>query len=175
MATVPARYKAASFLDFSSEKIKPVLDWVSNDLNEILFIFGGSGCGKTHLMCAITNALNSAGRRAAYVLIPEIALELRDSMTPDFNKYIDEMSVIKKYRNGKLVGVFDDLAANKPSDYVAESLYAIINHRYQECYSSVYSSNLSISQISEIYGDRIASRIASGVVFNLGEEDRRMY
>jgi DNA replication protein DnaC len=176
---IPARYKESQLTDFEPEKINPILEWIVNDKKEILFINGISGCGKTHLMCAICNRLNAQKIPAAYVLIPDIALQLRDSMHPDpdfdsQSRHEDEMEIINKYRRSDLVGVFDDLGASKPSDYVSESLYAIINNRYEQIAPSVYSSNLTVGQISEIYGDRIASRLASGVVFKMNGGDRRL-
>ena len=171
---IPERYKSASIDDFDKDKISPIMKWINGDKKDILFIAGSSGCGKTHLMCAICYYLIKLHIQAAYALIPEISIQLRNSMNTDFDNNLSEYDVIKKYRNPKLIGLFDDLAANKPSEYVSESLYAIINHRYQEVSPSVYSSNLSISEISELYGDRIASRLASGIVFKMAGIDMRL-
>jgi len=168
---IPERYKNASIECFNLYEIKPVIEWMKSDLHDVLLITGASGCGKTHLMMAICKELNKRCIKTAYVLFPEIALELRQAIG---SANYDEMAVIKKYRNPSLVGCFDDLGANKPSDYVTESLYAIINHRYQECIPSVYSSNLGLQKIADLYGDRIASRLASGVVFNMGDKDKRL-
>lgn len=164
------RYFNASLSDFDEKQIEPVLTWINGDMREVLFVTGSSGCGKTHLIYAMYNKIRKQGGLCALATFSDIALELKES----FNKgYMSEFDVIKKYRKN-MTGIFDDLASNRPTDYVAESIYAIINHRYTEAIPSVYTSNLSISQIADIYGDRIASRLASGTVFNLQGKDRRL-
>jgi DNA replication protein DnaC len=169
---IPKLYEFASLSDFDSNLIAPVLDWIEHRYM-LLFIYGNSGVGKSHLMVAIVNHLCSIEHGcAAYVLAPEISIQLRNSFEDEFCDN-SEYQIIKRYRKN-IIGAFDDIGANKVTDYVAESWYAIINYRYQECIPSIYSSNLSLDQISALMGDRIASRLASGTVFELKGDDRRL-
>jgi len=69
----------------------------------------------------------------------------------------------------------DDLGAEKVTDWALETLFTLINDRYERMLPTVYTSNLDPRQLSENLGDRIASRIVgSCVLINLGSEDRRV-
>ena len=156
--------------DFSQKILAQVFDW-ANDPKDFLFVYSTSGTGKTHLGCAVAKDLCSRGINCGFVIGPEIFLRLRKSF--DRNAIESEWDIIKKYRK-PIVGVFDDICANGCKDYVVEAWYGIINHRYNECIPTMFTSNNSLSEISEIMGDRIASRLASGIVFELKGEDRRL-
>jgi DNA replication protein DnaC len=168
---IPSRYKTAHLEEFSVSVTVPVLSWIA-DPKEILFVTGPSGCGKTHLLCAIVNHIITDNQRAAYVVSPDISLQLRESFGEGFDLVESEKDIITRYRKN-IVGAFDDIAANKCTEYVAESWYAIINYRYQNCVPSIYASNHGLGVIADLMGDRISSRLASGVVISMNGEDRR--
>lgn len=53
----------------------------------------------------------------------------------------------------------DDLGAEKASEWVKEQLYTVINERYNWMRPVFITTNLTIQEIAENYGDRFASRI----------------
>lgn len=53
----------------------------------------------------------------------------------------------------------DDLGAEKASEWVKEQLYNVINERYNWCRPVLITTNLSIQEIAQNYGDRMASRL----------------
>ena len=55
--------------------------------------------------------------------------------------------------------VLDDLAAEKVSDYSVSTLYIILNRRGEQDKPTIITSNLSIKEIAETMGDRIANRL----------------
>jgi DNA replication protein DnaC len=68
----------------------------------------------------------------------------------------------------------DDLGTEKPSDWVIQTLYVIINSRYEEDKQTVITSNYSLEEIRKNLNDKIASRIiAMTEVIEIKGIDRR--
>lgn len=56
--------------------------------------------------------------------------------------------------------LFDDFGLGKISDWILESIYLIINYRYEYMLPTVITSNFSLTRLSEVIGDdRIPERI----------------
>ena len=54
----------------------------------------------------------------------------------------------------------DDLGAEKSTDWVLETLYTIVNQRYQEQRSVIITTNFDHDKLKEQVGERIVSRLA---------------
>ena len=164
-----------------------------------VFLTGPAGTGKTYLAAAIlketlrtyfrgeTEKRYEACEKVGYpdvyfepspvpswrwTSVPELLLELRgsfrDGSEDSEQKIIDEYS-----RTGHLI--LDDLGAEKSSEYTIQSLYLIIDRRYSDLMPTIITSNMSIGEIANTVGDRIASRIAGMCkVIELKGRDRRI-
>jgi DNA replication protein DnaC len=56
--------------------------------------------------------------------------------------------------------ILDDLGVDKPSDWVLNVLYNIINYRYENLKKTIITSNFSLDEIAEAFNDnRITRRI----------------
>lgn len=68
----------------------------------------------------------------------------------------------------------DDLGTEKPSQWVLEQMYIILNERYMWGKSTMITTNLTMKEIAQIYGDRIASRLVEMcVMMTLDAKDYR--
>jgi len=173
---IPHRFLNSSMSDFNNEQIGK---WFEKPEN-FLFITGPCGTGKTHIACALTMALRKSekhGRRNCMIVFSsDLFLRIRSSFGQRHiyvgdNESEEEIisSVTKPY-----IYVFDDVGAQKQSEFVIETWYAIIDRRYREAYPTVFTSNMSLKEISIHMSDRIASRLAEGVVVELIGKDRRI-
>ncbi|MFO7173143.1 MAG: ATP-binding protein [Bacillota bacterium] len=120
-----------------------------------LILMGGVGLGKTFLATAITNAVVQHHRVAVYFTFPELADVLRRQRFEDDEGGRWGMQLLLE---SDLL-VLDDLGAEKPSDFVVEQLFNVLNHRINRQLPWVVSTNLSLAELGEIYGDRIFSRL----------------
>lgn len=55
--------------------------------------------------------------------------------------------------------VFDDIATKASTEAFTEELYEIVDHRSTEELATIYTSNMTLEDVAELLGDRIASRI----------------
>lgn len=55
--------------------------------------------------------------------------------------------------------VFDDIATKASTESFTEELYEIIDHRATEELATIYTSNMTLEDVADLLGDRIASRI----------------
>lgn len=160
------------FLDVDPESIdEAVWNQCVNDGRRSLFLYGPPGTGKTHLAVAL---LMDAGKMEydTFTTVANLLLELRESFRKDAEK--SEMSIIRHFTRANLI-ILDDLGAEKTSEFALQSLYIIIDKRYSECQSTIITSNLTLEEIAEKIGDRIASRIAGMCrVIELKGRDRRI-
>ncbi len=161
---VPRRFLFAKISDFPQSwgKLK--------DSREGVFLTGSRGVGKTHLAVALMREAMLAvkpvkhfdsfridlQRLPLFVSVPELLLEIRDTYN---GNEISEKEVIDKYSWVDVL-VLDDLGVEKPSEWVLQTLYIIIDRRYREDLRTIITSNLGIEEKEGKLDDRIASRIA---------------
>lgn len=154
------------------------------------FIWGKAGTGKTFLASALINHFvythpdvkitdNATGvtryggnSLPRIVSVPDLLLRVRAS----FKEHSDmsESSIIEDYSTIKRL-FLDDIGVEKTSDWSLQTLYSIIDRRYREMRQTIITSNLSLEEISDKVGDRIASRIAEMCkIIELKGKDRRL-
>lgn len=164
---IPPIYRNCKMSDFTN--IDRVLEWAKKP-SGFLYIHGTTGTGKTHLLCAIKKRYNEIGVKSHLFFSSDIFLEIRNSFNSKDG--ITEDDIIKKCTSG--IAFFDDFGAQKNSEFSIETWYNIINTRYMEGLPTIFTSNNTLKEISVLMSDRIASRIASGEVFELKGADRRL-
>lgn len=70
--------------------------------------------------------------------------------------------------------VIDDVATKASTEAFTSELYELIDHRSTEELVTVYTSNVTLDEVAELLGDRIASRIeGSTVSIPFGGRDHR--
>jgi DNA replication protein DnaC len=173
---VPPRYADADIDKVAN--IEPVREFLRHSTPPgFLVVHGGCGCGKTHLACAIKNRCDQAKRPCELVFSQDLFIKLRRS----FDKHSEESEeyIINRYApdcDGKTdqLAIFDDVGAQNLTPYVIDAWYIIIDRRYRNNQKTIFTSNLTIEEISDRMTDRIGSRLASGLIFNMGNRDRRL-
>lgn len=120
-----------------------------------LLFFGPCGVGKTHLAASIAN--EQLGKiPTLFVSCPEFLLELREGIGG--KKDSRHQHLLALARNVRLL-VFDDIGAEKSSDWVQETLFVLINHRYEQMLPTILTTNYSLDELDVRVGKRITSRL----------------
>ena len=95
--------------------------------------------------------------------------QLRSSFDGDTSEV--QMLLNRAYKCDLLI--LDDIGVERGTPWTQERLYDLINTRYNECKCTIFTSNLSPTEIEDKLGIRIASRIRSSKVIELKGADRR--
>ncbi len=137
-----------------------------------LLFKGGTGLGKTHLSLAIAGAALEKGYGVIYGSAQSFAVALEkerfDRQDPE-----DPGDANSQLLSCDLL-VLDDLGTEFPSQYVNAALYNIVNARMLAGKPTIISTNLSMKELEDRYGERFASRIAGyyGMLAFLGTDVR---
>ncbi len=120
-----------------------------------LLFFGSCGVGKTHLAAAVAHRY--LGQRAVlFISCPEFLLELREeiqSVKKEKQRFLFSLA-----RNAQIL-VFDDIGAEKSSEWVQETLFVLINHRYEQMLPTIFTTNYTLDELDLRLGKRITSRL----------------
>ncbi len=158
---LPPRFQGAKFENFDSTLQPKAYEravefsekYKSRETKKGLYFYGHAGSGKTHLASAIGNKLMETAK-VRFVTAPEILLQIKKSFNTNINdEYLDRLSYTELL-------MIDDLGSEKPTEWVQETLFVLIDRRYTNYLPTIFTSNFSLDQLKERLGYRIASRIA---------------
>lgn len=135
-----------------------VMNFTKSEEKDSIALLGRSGCGKTHLLMAISNNLISKGIGVVYFPWVEGFNELRSNLDT-----LDErIRVLQQTEVLFLDDLFkgqEKVPGKEPTKFQLEQLFAIINYRYLEQKPILFSSEKTIAQLCG-FDEAIGSRIA---------------
>lgn len=135
-----------------------------------LFLHGVTGSGKTYTLHAIRKDVLRGWECSQVETWVEILTEIKDRM----NENKSTRQVIDNITERKFV-FLDDVGAEKQTDWVQEQLYLLIDRCYRFEIPIFISTNLTLEQFTEKYGDRIVSRLYEMCeVYEMEEVDKRL-
>ena len=121
-----------------------------------LTLAGPAGTGKTHLAVAITRALIERGVSAVIVNVPLLLVSFRGTFRGEHPERFDQMLDLL-CRCDHLT--LDDLGRERPTEWVQETLYLVVNARYEECLATSVTTNLSPDELRARLGEPILDRL----------------
>ena len=137
-----------------------------------LLLVGPSGLGKTHLSIAAMKELLKKGVRCLFVDYRELLKQIQNSYNP--SSQATELELLRPVFETEVV-VLDDLGAQKPSEWVWDTVSFILNSRYNGKKPTIITSNFPDGPSArdewvegprraareETLGDRIGERMRS--------------
>jgi DNA replication protein DnaC len=89
-----------------------------------------------------------------FINTPRFLTRVRNTFNNEgsLEEYLNEIDLYKYV-------ILDDFGAEKPSEWVIETLYLLVADRYEKEKNLIITSNKSIKELSRSLGDRITSRI----------------
>jgi DNA replication protein DnaC len=127
------------------------------DAGDGLWLKGDRGTGKTTLAMLISIHAMRAHRSVAIYTAPKLLEAIRSTYADDSRITLSELT--ERLRTVDLLHI-EDLAVPKTTDWVLEQLYTIVNDRYQDQRSIVFTADIeSLGELGERIGDRTVSRL----------------
>lgn len=138
-------------------------EWEKRKTNgDGLILCGNPGCGKTHLLSAITNTLLGQGVGVIFVNVPELLKKIRSTFQKDSYGRpavgYTESDIYNKLQNAELL-VLDDVGAERCSGWTEEFIYTLVNGLYVNKKPLLVSTNLKLEEIINQVGERTFDRM----------------
>ena len=122
-----------------------------------LTLSGGPGTGKTHLGVAITRALIERGHAAVIANVPRMFLTFRAALGSDHGSRLDEALELLMRCDHLLL---DDLGRERPTEWVQETLYVVLDARYAHRRATSATTNLGPEALGRRVGEPLLDRLA---------------
>ena len=143
---------------------------LDGSLNEAGLVFiGPSGRGKTHLAVAVLIELaEQYGVGGRFVDFTSLVADIQATFQPDAPR--NQADLLRPLQEAEVV-VVDELGARRPSPFVSDTLYLLINGRYMARRPTLFTSNYYLT--SEAEGDpadaarNLAGRVPASLISRL--------
>ncbi len=135
-----------------------------------LFIYGGVGLGKTHLLNAIGNEIrkNKPELNALYITCEKFTIDYINSLKKKNNENSVQL-FREKYRNLDVL-IIDDIQSISNKKETQEEFFHTFNELYQSKKQIIIASDRHPSEIATL-SERMKSRFASGLVQDIQMPD----
>lgn len=162
---IPRKFHDAATADFGPAVRRDLDEWARHPGGRNLVFLGPVGVGKSRAAIAACRPAHDSGLDVAFWP----TADLLDAMRPSDGRTLDVASVADLDRL-----ILDDVGVERPTDWTAERLDAVINRRWMDDLPTVATTNLEPEDLERRLGERTFSRLVGGaIVIRLSGTDRR--
>lgn len=172
---IDSKYTFDSFVVGSGNKFvyaaaKAVAEAPGESFNP-LFIYGGTGLGKTHLMQAIANEtqITKPSLKVLYTTCEKFLNEFIDNMVISKNNRERDAKFRSRYRNVDIL-IIDDIQFLAKKVAVQEAFFHTFNELYNQNKQIVISSDRPPKEIATLE-DRLRTRFEGGLIVDVQPPD----
>ena len=173
-ANVPPRYQTCTLDNFEihddshRDALKISREFIKNyPAQEVGLLFiGDCGVGKTHLAVAIIRELIRAKDAASiFYDFRDLIREIQSTFTPDST--LSESDVLTPVFSSEVL-VLDELGAKRTTAWVEETVFYIINHRYNHKKLTIFTTNYPDTDEEEDKRDTFYKKSGDTLIDRIG-------
>ena len=123
-----------------------------------LFLWGGTGLGKTFLSTCIAKVVSERGFSVVYDTAASVFSKYEDDKFARGGDSAESRSQVRRMESCDLL-IVDDLGTEFATAFVVSALYTLINNRLTAGKKTIFSSNLTMKELSARYSPAIMSRL----------------
>ena len=146
---------------------KEVIDAPGKRENNPLLLIGASGCGKTHLVNAIGNAIKQKQSAMTVLYVTGDEFKLR---------YMEAIRLNRLFYFKELYNKVDVLILDNLHDLVGQGtqncFFHIMDHLYQKNKQMVLTSCMGLDDLKGMLEDRIIEHLRWGKTVDMGKEEK---
>ena len=169
-AKIPPKFASATWEMFGRAKAAAAArQWARSGGKPFLLLHGPVGTGKTTLgTVAFLERLKTTGEAGLWREFVALFLELQAAFqTGEYERLLRGVTEVPLL-------LLDDLGMGKATPWRQEVLFVIVNTRYNNGLSTVFTTNLTPDALAEAWGEPVMSRIAEAAdVIHMRGRDRR--
>lgn len=121
-----------------------------------LILIGRTGTGKTHLALAAAKQIAINGFQARYLTARKLFRQIRSTWNK--RSELTEQQMIDQLADTDLL-IIDEIGAQRGTDDELNTMFEIVDERYQRNRPSILISNLPWPELKEVIGERSADRL----------------
>lgn len=167
-ASIPRRYyhcrignfhdRGTGALIAAKRKVQEFVDeWPMQRDGRGLLLMGGCGAGKTHLAVAALLEIIQCGKPGHLLFsnFQDLIQAIQASFDDDAE--VSKAALLRPLIETDLL-VLDELGSQKPTPFVMDTLYYVINSRYNDERVTLFTTNYT-DELNERIGERLRSRL----------------